>query len=135
METISIMNSSSKSYFELVSDFQLEVLKHEKPHRAMGIAPSRMIYNLSCLWEEMDELRGGHDHEDLVEIADALADLIYFALGYAYQLGLPFDEIFGIVHNANMTKTRGFTKRGIEADAAKPTDWVDPKHLIKELIK
>jgi predicted HAD superfamily Cof-like phosphohydrolase len=58
----------------------------------------------SFLAEEVDELREAEDAGDLVEIADALADIVYFAIGTAITYGIPFDQVFAEVHRSNMTK-------------------------------
>lgn len=41
---------------------------------------------------------------DLVETADALADMVYFINGMALELGIPLDEVFREVHASNMSK-------------------------------
>lgn len=55
--------------------------------------------------EEHEEFKLGEVNNDIVEIADALADLIYVINGTAVSYGIPLDEIFDIVHNSNMDKT------------------------------
>ena len=42
--------------------------------------------------------------EDIYEQADAMIDLIYFALGTLVEMGLEADELFDIVQQANMSK-------------------------------
>lgn len=42
--------------------------------------------------------------KDLVGIADGLADLLYVVFGTAVSYGIPMDQVFGIVHKANMAK-------------------------------
>src|SRR5262252_8227320 len=43
---------------------------------------------------------------DVTGAADALADLVYVALGTAHMMGLPFNEIWEAVQKANMEKVR-----------------------------
>ena len=64
---------------------------------------------------------------DLAGQADALVDLVYFAIGTAIMLGLPFEELWNDAHRANMTKVRGATHRGHPNDVTKPEGWVPPK--------
>ena len=45
------------------------------------------------------------DKQDLVEIADGIADAIYVLIGTAVSYGIPIMRIFNEVHNSNMTKT------------------------------
>jgi len=63
---------------------------------------------------------------------DALIDIIYFAIGGMYEMGLSekqVQEAFSKVHMANMKKVAGAKLRaaGIEVtDAAKPDNWLEP---------
>lgn len=54
--------------------------------------------------EEYEELVNAMGAGDLVEIADALADLMYVLLGTAVSMGIPLDEVFEEVQRSNMTK-------------------------------
>lgn len=54
--------------------------------------------------EELEEYRRACENDDLVEIADALADLEYVLLGTAVVHGLDLQPIFQEVHTSNMTK-------------------------------
>jgi predicted HAD superfamily Cof-like phosphohydrolase len=54
--------------------------------------------------EEVRELAQAVADRDLIGIADALADIVYVAIGTAVTYGLPFDAIFAEVHRSNMTK-------------------------------
>jgi hypothetical protein len=118
--------------FDKVSDFQQEVLKRQFPNGPT--LPADPIHEIRCLTEELYELNTGLMTHDLVEAADAIVDLIYFAYGLGFQMGLPMDALFNIVHEANMKKVRGMTKRGNPNDASKPEGWKDPKESIKELL-
>jgi len=70
------------------------------------------------------------ENHDLEEIADGLIDLIIVALGTAAMMGLPLDDMFQEVHEANMRKVRvehaGESKRGHGFDLKKPVDWKGP---------
>ena len=54
--------------------------------------------------EELDELIEAMRVEDVVEIADGLADLLYVVFGTAVAYGIPMDGVFREVHRSNMTK-------------------------------
>ena len=41
---------------------------------------------------------------DVIEAADALADLVYVIYGAALEWGIPLDAVFDEVHRSNMTK-------------------------------
>lgn len=123
------------SWYEDVCKFQAEVLKEPKPAAPDFVRVARFYEGIDCLREEMSELESAYLKQDLAETTDALVDLIYFALGIACRMGLPMDEAWKLVHEANMKKTFGVTKRGIATDAVKPIDWADPVHRIRELLK
>lgn len=54
--------------------------------------------------EEATEFVEACDREDLIEMADALADLLYVTYGAAIQFGIPLDSVVEEVHRSNMTK-------------------------------
>lgn len=54
--------------------------------------------------EEFNELQKAFINKDLVEIADALADLQYVLLGTAISAGINLDPVFQEVHRSNMSK-------------------------------
>ena len=85
--------------------------------------------------EELNEFVGCASVGNMVGMADALADLIYVALGTAYLMGLPFDDIWAVVQKANMAKIPGITKRGMPNDAMKPEGWVGPEAEILMAIQ
>lgn len=65
-----------------------------------GVAELR--YNL--IDEELNELRQAIDERNIVEIADALTDLLYVVYGAGHCFGLDLDKCFDEVHSSNMTK-------------------------------
>lgn len=54
--------------------------------------------------EELNELDEAEREGDLVEIADALADMVYIIYGTAAEYGIPLDRVFDEVHRSNMSK-------------------------------
>ena len=93
------------------------------------------IERASFLHEELDEFCVASGEGDMVGLADALADIIYVALGTAFKMGLPFGEIWKAVQDANMRKVSGTTKRGNKVDAMKPDGWVGPEAAIARAIQ
>ena len=63
---------------------------------------SELRYNL--IEEELKELRQAIDERNIVEVADALTDLLYVVYGAGHSFGLDLDKCFEEVHNSNMTK-------------------------------
>lgn len=65
-----------------------------------------------------------------VDMMDAIIDLIYFAFGRLYEIGITeddFDAMWNAVHESNMTKKRGNKGRGSDDDAIKPEGWQGPE--------
>jgi predicted HAD superfamily Cof-like phosphohydrolase len=66
--------------------------------------------------------------------ADALADLVYVALGTAHLMHLPLDAVWAEVQRANLGKERATSardkrsKRGHALDVVKPANWRAPNH-------
>ena len=58
----------------------------------------------SLLQEEFDEYTKAEEENDLVEIADALGDMMYIIYGTAISYGIPLDDIFHEIHSSNMSK-------------------------------
>jgi hypothetical protein len=59
---------------------------------------------LDLIEEELDELHLGVDNIDIVEVADALTDLLYVVYGAGHAFGIDLDECFQEVHESNMSK-------------------------------
>ena len=59
-------------------------------------------YNL--IKEELDELKQALDNKDLLEVADALTDILYVTYGAGHAFGIDLDKCFEEVQNSNMSK-------------------------------
>ena len=59
-------------------------------------------YNL--IKEELDELKQAIDKNDLLEVADALTDILYVTYGAGHAFGINLDICFNEVQNSNMSK-------------------------------
>jgi predicted HAD superfamily Cof-like phosphohydrolase len=68
--------------------------------------PSEKVQKLrfDLIDEELTELHEGMQNESLVEIADALTDLLYVVYGAGHAYGIDLDKTFAEVHRSNMTK-------------------------------
>jgi predicted HAD superfamily Cof-like phosphohydrolase len=57
------------------------------------------------MFEEVEEYQEAFYKEDLPEMGDALADLIWFAIGAALLHGIDLRPVMDEVHKSNMTKS------------------------------
>ena len=59
---------------------------------------------LSLIKEELDELTEAIKNKDLLEVADALTDILYVTYGAGHAFGINLDKCFEEVQNSNMSK-------------------------------
>ena len=59
---------------------------------------------ISLIQEELSELKEAMDNKDLLEVADALTDLLYVTYGAGHAFGIDLDKCFNEVQNSNMSK-------------------------------
>ena len=59
---------------------------------------------VSLIKEELDELIDAMNKKDLVEVADALTDILYVTYGAGHAFGINLDDCFEEVQNSNMSK-------------------------------
>tara|TARA_B110001452_G_scaffold267180_1_gene276103 strand:- start:31 stop:405 length:375 start_codon:yes stop_codon:yes gene_type:complete len=54
--------------------------------------------------EELSELKLALDNKDLIEVADALTDILYVTYGAGHAMGINLDDCFEEVQKSNMSK-------------------------------
>ena len=59
---------------------------------------------LDLIKEELDELKEAMNNKDLLEVADALTDILYVTYGAGHAFGINLDQCFEEVQNSNMSK-------------------------------
>ena len=59
---------------------------------------------LSLIKEELEELSDAIQKKDLLEVADALTDILYVTYGAGHAFGINLDKCFNEVQNSNMSK-------------------------------
>ena len=59
---------------------------------------------LALIKEEVDELTTAMENKDLLEVADALTDILYVTYGAGHAFGINLDKCFNEVQNSNMSK-------------------------------
>ena len=83
---------------------------------------------INLLEEEFKEYMNAEEKNDITEIADALADIIYIACGTAVSYGIPLDKVFAEVHRSNMAKlVDGKPIYREDGKVMKPEGWTPPQ--------
>ena len=59
---------------------------------------------LDLIKEELTELTEAMNNKDLLEVADALTDILYVTYGAGHAFGIDLDKCFDEVQNSNMSK-------------------------------
>jgi NTP pyrophosphatase (non-canonical NTP hydrolase) len=78
-------------------------------HRELPTTPGlpsdeRIELGLRLIDEERTELTDAVVAKDIVEVADALGDIVYLCYDFAIACGIPLDAVFNEIHRSNMTK-------------------------------
>ena len=94
---------------------------------------NRIEFRAKWMMEEIEEFL---ESTNIVDQADAIADLIYFALGVFVEMGIDGSKIFEIVHQANMNKLGQNNKPlyNEEGKVTKPDNWVSPHERIEQWL-
>ena len=82
--------------------FKLDYL--EEPKANLGTDKNKLRFNL--MKEENEEYFEAANNNDMVEVADALGDMLYILCGTIIEHGMQhkIDEIFSEIQNSNMSK-------------------------------
>ena len=59
---------------------------------------------IELIKEELEELQEAMKNNDLLEVADALTDILYVTYGAGHAFGIDLDKCFDEVQNSNMSK-------------------------------
>ena len=59
---------------------------------------------IDLIKEELEELTEAMNNKDLLEVADALTDILYVTYGAGHAFGIDLDKCFEEVQNSNMSK-------------------------------
>ena len=96
------MNDKINSVKEFHKVFNLDFL--EVPKANIGHEKNKLRFNL--MKEENEEYLNAANNNDLIEVADALGDMLYILCGTIIEHGFQYkiDEIFDEIQNSNMSK-------------------------------
>ena len=59
---------------------------------------------IDLIQEELNELKEAINNNDIIEVADALTDILYVTYGAGHAFGIDLDKCFEEVQNSNMSK-------------------------------
>ena len=59
---------------------------------------------IDLIKEELEELTHAMNEKNLLEVADALTDILYVTYGAGHAFGIDLDKCFDEVQNSNMSK-------------------------------
>ncbi|MDA7769944.1 nucleoside triphosphate pyrophosphohydrolase family protein [Candidatus Pelagibacter sp.] len=82
--------------------------------------------------EELEELKFAMKNKDLLEVADALTDILYVTYGAGHAFGIDLDKCFEEVQNSNMSKL-GEDSKPIYNESGKVMKG--PKYFKPDLTK
>ncbi|MDR1914223.1 MAG: hypothetical protein LBQ68_07075 [Clostridiales bacterium] len=118
--------------WEMVRDFH-ERFNHFISETPRQLTEERVKARGKWMQEELNEFC---EARNIYEQTDAMVDLIYFALGTMVEMGVKPDEVFEVVHNANMSKLWEDGKPHYNEDGKtiKPQNWIDPEPLLRRVI-
>jgi predicted HAD superfamily Cof-like phosphohydrolase len=119
--------------YEQVKAFQ-QAFKHPVAERPTMMDAVRAANRMHWCQEEIQEFL---DSDNVVDQADAMIDLIYFALGTLVEIGVKPQPLMDIVQHANMSKLWPDGKpryREGDGKCMKPDDWEDPYPKLQAAI-
>lgn len=115
--------------YELVKEFQQ---KANQPSSEFPLFLNKERCSIRCKWmkAELEEFEQG---KDIYEQADAIIDLLYYALGALVEMGVAPDELFLLIHECNMKKLSNVICDE-DGKILKPSGWCHPDRRIKAII-
>ena len=89
--------------FEKVGKF-METFGQEVKSKSSLSSEKINSLRVSLIEEELEELKQAIREKNLLEVADALTDLLYVTYGAGHAFGINLDKCFNEVQNSNMSK-------------------------------
>ena len=89
--------------FEKVGFF-MKTFGQDVKHTSSFSSEKINALRISLIKEELDELIEAMNKKDLVEVADALTDILYVTYGAGHAFGINLDDCFEEVQSSNMSK-------------------------------
>ena len=89
--------------FEKVKQFMQTFGQEVKTKASFSDEKTNQL-RLNLISEELEELKNAMASKDLLEVADALTDILYVTYGAGHAFGINLDKCFDEVQNSNMSK-------------------------------
>ena len=89
--------------FEKVRVFMKTYGQEVKDKAGLSDAMTNKL-RIDLIKEELEELTEAMKDENLLEVADALTDILYVTYGAGHAFGIDLDKCFEEVQNSNMSK-------------------------------
>ena len=89
--------------FEKVGEF-MKTFGQEVKSKSSLSSDKINILRINLIEEELDELKQAINQKNLLEVADALTDILYVTYGAGHAFGINLDKCFEEVQNSNMSK-------------------------------
>ena len=116
------------NYQKDVSEFM--ILGEQKVSPVLNLKNDQTQLYMNLIEEEFNETLNAFIEDDLVEVADGLADMVWVIMGMCNSAGIDFDKIWKEVKSSNMSK---FVEgKFIKNDAGK---IMKPETYFKTYIK
>ena len=99
------MESTLKTNFQRVKEF-MKSFGQEVKNKPEWPNSETMELRIDLIEEELGEFKDAIINGDgtLVDVADALSDLLYVVYGAGHSFGIDLDKCFAEVHRSNMSK-------------------------------
>ena len=133
--------------FEKVGNFMKTFGQEVKEKSSLSSEKINKL-RIDLIEEELEELKSAMNNKDLLEVADALTDILYVTYGAGHAFGINLDKCFEEVQNSNMSKlddngkpifnNNGKVMKGpkyFKPDLNKVIKWIDKKLIIVKFIK
>lgn len=91
------------SNFDMVGTF-METFGQEVKTKAEFPDNDTIALRIELIQEELEELKEAIGNADMVEVADALTDILYVTYGAGHAFGIDLDKCFEEVQASNMSK-------------------------------
>jgi predicted HAD superfamily Cof-like phosphohydrolase len=112
--------------FTMVADF-MKAAEQDVHTTPTWPEDSIRLLRYKLIDEELTELHEGMVNEDVIEIADALTDLLYVIYGAGHAYGIDLDRCFAEVHRSNMSKfVDGKRIKNADGKVMKPPTYSPP---------